>query len=318
MHRNFYATCILFALTGMLRGQELNEFRSRYLMQEERLYQRYSINRKVVTKYFSSDGQLHRESELVNGRANSHLRHTFTKGGQESIVTAEDNQHKISDINKKPRISFHGGYKAIEFGFPFLGIDRLGFSMKPLQFFDMSEASSIGDLIRFSELSLHDAPRFRIDSVAEESFHGKKAIAIIGQANSGPTGTVYLDRDKLIYLGFVNKKEGYEGLLTYDEKPGEELPLPKEFVIWKIDVAGKKTVHSREVVVEYVDYSPSAEEFDIEKRYGLKPLPPKYKLRHDTAAHQNKRNAWGPWLYGLGIALAILSIAIWWFVRKKK
>ena len=98
----------------------------------------------------------------------------------------------------------------------------------------------------------------------------------------GHIDLLYLDpANDLAFLGFESdgiddfktRKKGpikFAGRLTY--RPSDEgFPLPWKFETWNLLPDGTRVPQSSAEVTEYEKYTPTADDFDLEKQFGVTP-----------------------------------------------
>lgn len=314
---------LLACMATTVTLQAGDDFAARYMKSEPALYERFVHNRKVTTRSKSY--------KLAGTEAK-----LFTSG-ETTTVTSEDSsrQNYWNDEGGDPskRMISGGlllpddGYGLVQAGGP--GQYRIGHQRKappdpldrgpgfnsgsgpmiPLMYYDSLLSAKFGKVLR----ALNDPTgpyRLRtIESVRDVTWNGRRAVAVRMKIPFNIRNTVYLDPDNhLAFLGFESdgsfdeKAKGkgpvrQTGLVTY--APSKEgYPLPTKFEVWYVLPSGRKLPHVVTEFVEYSRYTPTADDFDLEKQFGVKPLPkPAAGSPATTAIAANSRPGW--WLYAL-------------------
>lgn len=310
------ATICSYSQSAAQSDALLRKFKENYLSKEEELYKRYVYNKRVSFRRIMGDGQLKLTVTTISSESNSRSTTVFPDGSEEHEFYSKDNGYLIRKKQNKNVIERQLGSSLFEIGFPYTQFQRISKQLLPLTFYELTDASTLGDCIRLSEVDVQGIPQFKFTDATEVQFRGRSSIALSGVNFAGKTGTVYYDSDRLIYLGFANTKEKVEGYVVYDDVTLEKMPLPKQLELWKVDAAGKKVLQYKDVVDKYEDYSASLDEFDIDKQFGLKPLPPKVKLRTNLPTFSKKSSILGYWLYGGAAFFAIISAVIIIYLKR--
>ena len=96
---------------------------------------------------------------------------------------------------------------------------------------------------------------------------------------------------------------------TYTPNPGG-IPFPKSVKGWYVEANGKKLPMTDIEYTEYKRYTPTPDEVDMEKQFGISPLPlpPRPELPAARGATPGTKIA--RWLYGSAALFAIITAAI--------
>ena len=96
---------------------------------------------------------------------------------------------------------------------------------------------------------------------------------------------------------------------TYTPNPGG-IPFPKSVKGWYVEANGKKLPMTDIEYTEYKRYTPTPDEVDMEKQFGISPLPlpPRPELPAARGATPGTKIA--RWLYGFAALFAIITAAI--------
>lgn len=105
------------------------------------------------------------------------------------------------------------------------------------------------------------------------------------------------------------------GVLTY--KPGPNgYPVPAEYKEWYTYPDGRTVPKSEAVWRTFEKYTPTADDFDLEKQFGIKRLPPPAGLVTDPTPPGTARSWW--WLYAVAAALAAVTAGLVWYARRRR
>lgn len=137
---------------------------------------------------------------------------------------------------------------------------------------------------------------------------------------------MYLDpANDLAFMGFdsdgeVDPRTGAKspirltGWVTY-KASAEGFPLPERFETWSVHPDGKRVPHSLTEVIEYVKYTPTADDFDLEKQFGVKPLPPGTTVSAMAASSGGR--SWR-WLYAGATVMGLVTVALVVVARRRR
>ena len=91
----------------------------------------------------------------------------------------------------------------------------------------------------------------------------------------------------------------------------EGLPFPKSIKSWIVEAGGKRIPQTDVEYTEYKRYTPTPDEVDMEKQFGISPLPlpPRPELPA-TARGATPGTKIARWLYGSAALFAILTATI--------
>jgi hypothetical protein len=166
---------------------------------------------------------------------------------------------------------------------------------------------------------------------SKATHEGRNAAMIEGKLGE-QTYRLYFDPDNsYAYLGhevsqvmdvktrkYVNVK--LVGSLTY-EPSDLGYPVPKKYVSYYVNPDGTKVPRSEITFLEYSRYTPQPDDFDLEKQFGVKPLPRSAKAgpsKIGPGGGQPYRSGWGIWLWvGAGV-LAVATAGVFVIARKQR
>jgi hypothetical protein len=107
---------------------------------------------------------------------------------------------------------------------------------------------------------------------------------------------------------------GHAGELTYTPGP-DRYPVPKEYKQWYVHADGRKVPQIEVTWLEFARYTPTADDFDLEKQYGLKRVTPPIEPPAEPPVPEEL--SWR----GLYAAAAVVALlAGWWIavVRRRR
>ena len=163
-------------------------------------------------------------------------------------------------------------------------------------------------------------------SASPSTWQGQPAIAIKVRSTFGDiVSTTYVDpANDYAALGYESDssldatgKKGpvrRMGVLTYAPS-AEGVPLPTKYEMWYILPDGRKVPNGLDEFLEYSRYTPTADDFDLEKQFGVKPLPPPGTGIGSNPA-TSRRLGW--WLYGGAALFALVTAGLMVIVRRRR
>jgi len=193
-----------------------------------------------------------------------------------------------------------------------------------LGYLDAVYVNTMGEVLR-RQTEPKDTGRIPLlESVQATQLEGKSVLAAKFKSLLDVNSTIYLDpANDYAYLGFdsdgspdqktAGKKGAVKmtGRLTY--RPSVEgFPLPVKLEVWYILPNGKRLPQSVTEISSYEKYTPTADDFDLEKQFGDKPLP----LPGSAAALAAGRSWW--WLYAVAGVLAAVTVGLVVVARRRR
>ena len=310
-------------------------FPKAYREAEEKLYRKYVFNRMTkhrtaTNRSMEANTQLGAFSEFMdisgeNASRSNYL--TVPTPGSPSKITGH---LKLRDESYSLQSGDRPGTHKISAHRPRTSEKRSdsastsGPSMYPLAYVSSVAETTTGQVLNSIDAKLPTGPQFKLLSVRNIEWQGKPVVEAKFEQALGIVNLLYLDpTNDLAFLGFesdgsidpkTNKKGTIKmmGQLTY--RPSDEgFPLPWKFETWNILPDGKRVPQSLSEVTEYVKYTPTADDFDLEKQFGVKPLP-----LPGTAAYLAASRSWR-WLYAVAATgFAILSVLMILYIRRTR
>ncbi len=317
------AVIALFALSEPAPASEESDFLAEYAKHEPQLYEQYVKNRRIkveVTGYgkFEPTGVREGQAEdtiVSRGdafRANSKMsRLDKPEPYKAGAMWFEDEAYRVSQISgtsykldehypeatRRHQIEDTASRFKLFLPLSFAGGYRVTY------YFAMMDSLRNGKQPRHSEVKA-------FESVV---LHGRPAIRVAVVDSHGATTTSYFDpqnhyafleyeRDKLFTLkGYKDGKMA--GVMTYVDGP-EGFPIPKEYKEWFILPGGKRVPREEVVFTEYERYTPTDDDFDLEKQFGIKPFPKAPKPGKLSGGR------WGRWLWIAGGVLGLTTLVL--------
>ena len=95
-------------------------------------------------------------------------------------------------------------------------------------------------------------------------------------------------------------------------------PVPKKYVSNFVEPNGKVTPMLEIDFLKWERYTPTADDFDLEKQFGVKPLPKPVEATPspiDTVPETPERN-WGLWI--ASAALVVVTVVLFVFVWRRR
>jgi hypothetical protein len=304
---------------------------------EEKLFDKYVKNRKVkyrISTNFSPDpnsqlgtayvfGVVHgQDASRSNNLTDPGLLRPIDMTGKlelsnETYVLQageKSGTHKIGSHRLKDSPSKHGA--AMSAGGP---------ATLPLTYMDSLCQTSVRRILDANVGSPPDGQYCKLVGVRSTEWRGRPAVEAKFEEMFGIVNLLYLDpANDYAFLGFdsdgmydhkVKAKSPIRltGWMTY--KPSTEgFPLPERFETWSVHPDGKRSPHSLTEVIEYVKYTPTADDFDLEKQFGVRPLPPGTPV---SAMATSGGQSWR-WLYAGAAVLALVTVALVVLTRRRR
>jgi hypothetical protein len=299
-------------------ADDVDRFRTQYLHTEQVLVDRFIKNIYSKARYIAY--------ELNNNKIEPPMIATLSavSSGDSTRVTRispkkktftlsmPDNGYGIEELaDGKYRIVGQSQSLGDKSVFPRPGISADAPQAYPLRFYDGSLESLMGDVLRNSLLDVKSKfAKVKVASVENGIWNGQETVILTSQFLSGKPTRVFLDpKNNYAYLGFDS--ETNSGRLEYVSAPGFDYPIPKRFDFWR-HPAGKEKVRMYSVEIdEFKRVELMPDDFEIEKQYGLKPLPPNRIIAAKT-------NPWAKWFYGAGIFFAVVSVVFVIMIRRRR
>ncbi len=161
-----------------------------------------------------------------------------------------------------------------------------GPGMYPITYIGSLGHTTTGQVLTLIDEGLPTGPQFILLGVRSTEWHGKPVLeAKFGGGSLGLIDLLYLDpANDLGFLGFESngtydfktRKKGpikFAGWLTY--RPSDEgFPLPWKFETWNLLPDGTRLPQSSAEVTEFARYTPTADDFDLGRQFGVTPESP--------------------------------------------
>lgn len=172
-------------------------------------------------------------------------------------------------------------------------------------------------------------PRFashqaKAKPVENTTLDGKPAFKLVVTSSNGQVMVAYYDPENSGALLRYEASSVYDveakkylpirhiGTMTYAPSP-LGYPVPKEHRSWFQQPDGTIVPDFETEYLEYSDYTPTADDFDLEKQYGIKPLP-----RSDSAGPPpegklgfgNPNRGIGRWLWAVVAVLVAVTLGL--------
>jgi hypothetical protein len=169
---------------------------------------------------------------------------------------------------------------------------------------------------------------FAVESVTRVRRKGYDAVQVITSSGSPPTRTTaYLDAGNHMAFREYESDGVFDiptrsklpikqaGELTYTPGP-EGYPIPKEYKEWFVHPDGRKVPKVTVTWEEFARYTPAADDFDLEKQFGIKRLPPPAGLS-DAMLTGRAGRSWR-WLYAVAAVLALVTGGLVVIARRRR
>ncbi len=165
--------------------------------------------------------------------------------------------------------------------------------------------------------------RYVITSREDTKLAGKPTVKLTIKETLGTTARLYLDRaNDLAFLRYeadgwidpkTKKRTSYMvvGELTYTATAAG--PMPSRFESYLLKPDGTRVPQEEYTFTTYESYTPQRSDFDLEKQFGLKPLPPPMASGSSRTAG---RSWW--WLYAIAAALALVTAGLVVAARRRR
>ena len=339
----FWLAIVLCLAWQPATAADEDPFVAKYMAAEKKLLDRYVHNRKVVahskfyelgkdntsrlfasteyTSIFSQDSfrskgtdYQHKEGRQVVGQLSGGLRipgdgYSLTQGDKSDSYRIQSQYLPQSDPRE------FGSQPPPPFVYPLMyGGDDGG-------------PFTIGYVLRLSGQAIPGTKVQRTFlSASPSTWQGQPAIAIKVRSTFGDiVSTTYVDpANDYAALGYESDgsldatgKKGpvrRMGVLTYAPS-AEGVPLPTKYEMWYILPDGRKVPNGLDEFLEYSRYTPTADDFDLEKQFGIKPLPPPGTGIGSNPA-TSRRLGW--WLYGGAALFALLTAGLIIMRRRRR
>ena len=306
-----------------------------YLAREEALYAKYSFNRKIVfaVTMYKIDGE---NTKLDTTVTTTEISSTESQRSRGTVVHGDGSTPVLLGEMRTGGVTYllGRGKSADTFGITshravhnpteaHPGFGSTSPSGYPLSYEDAVYSNTFGAVMR-RQAEAKDASRIpRLDSVQSTQLDGKTVFAAKFTSLFNIISTIYLDpANDYAYLGFDSdgshdpktRKKGpikMTGRLTY-QASSEGFPIPTKSETWLILPSGKRLLQSVVEISSFEKYTPTADDFDLEKQFGVKPLP----LPGSTAALAGGRS-WR-WLYAVAAVLALVTGGLVVVARRRR
>jgi hypothetical protein len=166
---------------------------------------------------------------------------------------------------------------------------------------------------------------YQVRSTGPTTRGGRPVVGITGRNEFGITTTSYHDpANHYAFVAFdtdgsldikTRQKRNVRtaGELTYMDGP-EGFPIPSEYRQWWVLPDGRRVPIEETRFTEYERYTPTDDDFDLEKQFGVKPLPKGQKF--DASYPVGGRRGW--WLWALAGGLAVVTAGLVWYARRRR
>jgi len=153
---------------------------------------------------------------------------------------------------------------------------------------------------------------YTLFSVRDSKWDGVPVVEVKFSGQQGYIDTLYLDpANDLAFLG--SESDGSHDFKTSGKSPikllsrvtyrpsSEGYPHPWKFETWNLMPDGTRVPQTYTEVIEYAKYAPTADDFDLEKQFGVKPPG-------SVTAVGAGRSWW--WLYAIAVLVALLAVTL--------
>ncbi len=166
-----------------------------------------------------------------------------------------------------------------------------------------------------------------LSGVTDTNFEGIPAIKFDLKRNGASAQTVYIDRKTYQFLYSEMLRSPNQDTMqigdskqisrtTYRTVGGKR--LPERHDTYYETPAGVKQPIQETVFTEYIQYTATADELDLEKQFGVKPIP--HEPRPESAVvkpQQPRESAAATWLYAAGAAALLVALALGFFLYRR-
>ena len=274
-------------------------FPNAYREAEEKLYRKYVVNRRTkhrtaVNHSTESNSRLGLYSEFMDVSGENASRTNYlnepTPGGPLKItghLQLRDVSYTLQSGDRPGTHKLNARRPRTSTNRPDSAAAASGPCMYPITYLGSLADTTMGQVITYIEEGLPTGPQFKLLGVRSTDWHDKPVYEVkFASGRFGVIDLLYLDpANDLAFLGsesdgtydFKTMTIGpikFASRLTY--RPSDEgYPLPWKFETWHILPDGRRVPQSSAVVTEYAKYTPTADDFDLEKQFGVTPeLPP--------------------------------------------
>ncbi len=288
---------LLLQLPQCHGGDIETEFLEKYREQEKQLIKKYVHNRKIriVFKNYTDEsysGKLRAEVDAAIIATESEIR-TIANNTEYDVSPARKSQSAVLWLGDEIySVAKSTGNKFIlESHYPEAkNFPKLEHELRDTRAFLPLSLTGGLRLSGYFKLMMWQRPRkyhFVVKSVNyEATYESKPAVELVHQSGSEHYEvTSYLDPNNsyaLLHYKIDHQAAGVKvksgehaktfGTITYaDEKDG--VRLPTKYVTWYEMPNGKKVPRAELTYLEYEHYTPTADDFDLEKQFGIKPFP---------------------------------------------
>ncbi len=315
---------LLLQLPESHAGDIESEFLDKYREQEKLLIKKYVHNRKIkaVFKNFTDEsysGKLRAEVDATIIATEDAIR-TITSNTIYDVSPPQKSQDaylwlgdEIYSLTKS-----NGSKYVLESHYPEAkNFPRLEQELRDTRAFLPLSLTGGLRLSGYFKLMIYQRTKkyhFIVKSVNyDATFENRPAVELVHQSGSeNYQVTSYLDPNNsyaLLHYKIDHQAAGIKvksgehaktfGTITYaDEKDG--VRLPTKYVTWYEMSDGKKVPRAELTYLEYEHYTPTADDFDLEKQFGIKPFPKAPKPAGPRSY----------WLYYAAGGLALVTIGL--------
>ena len=317
----------------LAQPQSRDSFIRDYLAREESLYAKYSFNRKVVctgtvyqlkgeaTEPLHTSSGIEISSTDSNRSVGTHVSGNGATPEPSGQLNTGGAQYVLGPGKSATGFGIRSHRAVYNPNAAHPGFGSTSPAGYALGYLDATCVNTMGDVLR-RQARPEDAGKIpHLESVQSTQLDGKTVLAAKFKSLLDINSTIYLDpTNDYAYLGFdsdgsydpVTREKGavkMMGRLTY-RPSAEGFPLPVKLEIWYILPSGKQLLQSATEISLYVKYTPTADDFDLEKQFGVKPLP----LPGNAAAAG--RSWW--WLYAVAGVLAAVTVGLVVVARRRR
>lgn len=195
----------------------------------------------------------------------------------------------------------------------------------PLTYMDSLCETSLSRILDGNVGSPADGKYCKLVGTRTTEWRGRPAVEAKFEEMFGIINLLYLDpANDLAFLGFdsegmydhkakMKSPIRLTGWMTY-KTSAEGFPLPERFETWSVHPDGKRVPHSLTEVISYEKYTPTSDDFDLEKQFGVRPLPPGTLV---SAMATSGGRSWR-WLYAGAAVLGLVTVALAVVARRRR
>lgn len=169
-------------------------------------------------------------------------------------------------------------------------------------------------------------PEEKILSHERSTYEGRDALKVVAREKLGITKTIYLDADtyQLLYWEADKAVDFSQRGMICDDKTYTRVAyrdagrkwLPTKYEWYRVTTAGQKQMIYEDEFPVYEPYTPTADDLDLEKQFGVKPIA--HEPRPASAMPKEGLRSRAVWWYAGGGVLIVVAVGLLLLARRRR